>query len=181
MKFIPLKIKEVILIDPEVFEDSRGFFFESYSRDFFSRNGIQEEFVQDNHSRSLKGVLRGLHYQLLPLDQAKLVRVVSGKAFDVVVDIRPGSKTFGHYVSETLTAQNKKILYIPTGFAHGFLSLEDGTELLYKVSKPYSPTHERGILWSDPQISIVWPKLDTPYAFSEKDKKFPYLKEITQS
>ena len=180
MKFIPTKIEGVVIIEPNVFEDSRGFFYESYRKDEFSKNGIHGEFVQDNRSRSVKGVLRGLHYQLAPHEQAKLVSVVSGKAFDVAVDIRPGSKTFGCYVSEILTAENKKMIYIPAGLAHGFLSLADGTELLYKVSKPYSPAHERGIVWNDSQIAIPWPKLEVDYVISEKDKKFIQLKDIAK-
>lgn len=181
MKFIPTKIEGVMVIEPDVFEDRRGFFMEYYRRDEFAKQGIRDEFLQDNHSRSAKGVLRGLHYQVPPYEQAKLVRVVRGKAFDVAVDVRPGSRTFGQYVGEVLSAENKKMMYIPAGLAHGFLSLEEGTEFLYKVSQPYSPAHERGILWDDPQISIAWPKMDTPYAFSEKDTKFPYLKKTVES
>ncbi len=181
MKFIPTGIDGVFLIELASFQDKRGFFLESYKKDEFSKNGIRDEFVQDNHSRSNRGVLRGLHYQTAPYSQAKLVRVIRGSAFDVVVDIRKGSKTFGRYFSETLTAENKKMIYVPSGLAHGFLSLEDGTEFLYKVSQPYSPAHERGILWSDPEICVPWPRLDTDYAFSEKDKKFPLLKDITES
>ena len=180
MKFIPTKIEGVLVVEPEVFGDSRGFFYESYRKDEFLKNGIRGEFVQDNRSRSAKGVLRGLHYQLDPYAQAKLVTVTRGKAFDVAVDMRPGSKTFGRHVSEILTAENKKMIYIPEGFAHGFLSLEDGTEFFYKVSKPYSPAHERGILWNDPGISIPWPTLETDYVISEKDKKFIRLKEFTE-
>ena len=149
MKFTRTALEGVLIIEPQVFEDGRGFFFETYRKEEFAKNGIAEEFVQDNHSRSAKGALRGLHYQVSPFAQAKLVRVTRGKAFDVVVDIREGSKTFGRYVSETLTAENKKMLYVPSGLAHGFLSLEDNTEFLYKVSKPYSPAHERGILWNE--------------------------------
>ncbi len=180
MKFIPTAIEGVWLIEPNVFKDGRGFFLESYKKEEFAKYGITDDFVQDNQSRSAKGVLRGLHYQTAPFSQAKLVRVIQGSAFDVAVDIRRGSKTFGFYVSEILTAENKKMLYVPAGLAHGFLSLEDGTELLYKVSKPYSPAHERGILWNDPGICVAWPRLDTDYAFSEKDKKFPHLKDSSE-
>ena len=181
MKFTPAKIEGVFLIEPEVFCDARGFFLEAYRRDEFAKNGMPDEFVQDNHSRSAKGVLRGFHYQIAPFEQAKLVRVVRGSAFDAVVDIRKGSKTYGRHLAEILTAENKKMLYLPAGVAHAFLSLEDGTEFLYKVSKPYSPAHERGILWNDPEIGVAWPRLDIEYAFSEKDKKFPKLKDIRES
>ncbi len=177
MKFTPTAIEGVLVIEPAVFEDGRGFFLESYKKDEFAGHGILEEFVQDNHSRSARGVLRGLHYQTSPYGQAKLARVVRGKAFDVALDIRKDSKTFGRHVGEMLTAENKKMLYLPAGVAHGFLALEDGTEFLYKVSQPYSPSHERGILWSDPAVGIVWPKLDINYALSEKDKKFPLLQD----
>ncbi len=176
MKFIQTKIPDVIIIEPEVRGDARGFFFESYHKEIFSRQGIKLEFVQDNHSASAKGVLRGLHYQVEPRAQAKLVRVMRGEAFDVAVDVRKGSKTFGQYVGDTLSAENKKMLYIPPGFAHGFLALKDDTEFLYKVSDFYSPDHERGILWNDPAIGIEWPKLDVAYNLSERDKKFPLLK-----
>ena len=175
MKFIETALPGVILIEPTVFQDERGFFFENYHKELFFKNGIREEFVQDNHSRSAKGVLRGLHYQTNPKAQAKLIRVVKGEAFDVAVDIRKGSKTFGKCVSHVLSAENKKMLYIPAGFAHGFCALEAGTEFLYKVSSVYSAAHERGILWNDPALAIPWPKLDAPYLLSEKDRKNPPL------
>ena len=175
MKFSKTTIPDVLLIEPTVFSDSRGFFFENYHRELFLKNGIAADFVQDNHSSSAKGVLRGLHYQVPPRAQAKLVRVVRGEAFDVVVDIRRNSKTFGRCACEILSAQNRKMLYIPPGFAHGFLSLEDGTEFLYKVSDLYSPEHERGILWNDPALAIPWPKVSGSFVLSEKDKKYPTL------
>ncbi len=175
MKFEPLAVPDVILIEPRVFEDSRGFFTETYRKDVFSKNGIPEEFVQDNHSKSSKGVLRGLHYQIPPKSQAKLMRVTKGKVFDVAVDIRHGSKTFGKFVTCILSGENKKMLYVPAGFAHGFCVMEDDTEFVYKVSDFYSVEHERGILWNDPSIAIPWPAMD--YIFSEKDKKHPLLKE----
>ena len=178
MKFTATAVEGVFLIEPRVFEDGRGFFFESYRRDEFVRHGITADFVQDNHSRSSRGVLRGLHFQTAPYEQAKLARVARGGAFDVVVDIRKGSKTYGRHIAETLTADNKKMLYLPAGVAHGFLALEDGTEFLYKVSQPYSPGHERGVLWNDPKIGIAWPKMDIDYVLSEKDKKFPLLQNI---
>ena len=177
MKFTPTAIADVILIEPDVRKDPRGFFLESYRKDEFERHGIRIDFVQDNHSASVKGVLRGLHYQHAPKGQAKLVRVVRGEVFDVAVDIRPGSPTFGKYMSELLSAENKKMLFIPAGFAHGYLTVSDEAEFLYRVSDLYSPAHERGIRWDDPDIQIPWPKLDRPYLFSDKDKRLPSLKE----
>ena len=171
MKFIQTSLPGVVLIQPAAFEDARGFFFESYRKDIFARNGIPTEFVQENHSRSARGVLRGLHYQTGPKAQAKLMRVVKGEAFDVVVDIRKSSKTFGKYVCTTLNAENKTMVYVPAGFAHGFCALEDGTEFIYKTSNTYSPESEHGILWNDPSIGIPWPKLDIPYVLSEKDQR----------
>ncbi len=178
MRFKPTSIPEVILIEPNVFRDARGSFFEVYRKDLFKKNGIKEDFVQDNHSESLKGALRGLHYQAAPRSQAKLVRVTHGEVFDVVVDIRPKSRTFGKYVAETLSAENKKMLFVPAGFAHGYLALSDVVEFQYKVSDVYSPQHERGLRWDDPQVGIPWPKLGVPYRFSDKDKTFPGLKEL---
>lgn len=175
MKLTPLEIPAVILIEPRVFEDARGFFYESYREDLFAQHGIRERFVQDNHSKSGLGVLRGLHYQVAPRAQAKLVRVVRGSIFDVAVDIRRGSGTFGRYVGTVLSAGNRRMLYIPQGFAHGFCVLEDETEVLYKASDIYSPEHERGILWSDPAIGIDWPKME--FSLSDKDKKHPRLNE----
>lgn len=175
MKFTPLEIPEVLLIEPDVHGDGRGFFSEWYREDVFREHGIGVKFVQDNHSRSSRGVLRGLHYQIPPHAQDKLVRVIRGSAFDAACDIRKGSKTFGRHVSALLSDENRRMLYIPKGFAHGFLALEEGTEFLYKVSDFYSPEHERGILWSDPAMRIDWPKLDMKYLLSEKDQKFPTL------
>ena len=177
MKFNQTQIPNVIVIEPEVFDDLRGFFFEFYSKELFAKNDIHDDFVQDNHSASAKGVLRGMHFQIPPKAQAKLVKVIKGSAFDVVVDIRKNSKTFGKFVSHVLSAENKKMLYVPAGFAHGFCSLEDGTEFLYKVSDFYSAKHERGIVWNDPTIAIPWPKIDSGYILSEKDRKYPLLKE----
>src|SRR3989338_3462251 len=152
MKFLKTELTEVIVIEPGVTEDDRGTFFESYNRELFAKNGISTEFVQDNHSVSAKGVLRGMHYQLAPMDQAKLVRVVRGEVFDAVVDLRKSSKTFGKHLGGILSAENKKMIYIPSGFAHGFLALTNDVVFLYKVSKPYSKVHERGVLWNDPAI-----------------------------
>lgn len=176
MKFIRTQVPGVILIEPDVFDDKRGFFFEFYSKELFAKNGITVDFVQDNHSKSAKGVLRGMHFQIPPKAQAKLVKVIKGSAFDVVVDIREGSQTFGKFVSHVLSAENKKMLYVPVGFAHGFCALEEGTEFLYKVSDFYSAKHERGIIWNDSAIDIPWPKIEGGYILSEKDKKYPPLK-----
>ncbi len=166
-----------MIVEPRVFEDPRGFFFESYQKALFAEHHLPAEFVQDNHSFSKKGILRGLHFQTEPKAQAKLMRVVRGAIFDVAVDIRENSPTFGRHVSAVLSAENKKMLYIPAGFAHGFLALDDA-EVLYKASNVYSLQHERGILWNDPGLGIQWPKLDTPYLLSEKDQKYPTFREI---
>lgn len=158
MKATPLAIPDVILLEPRVFGDDRGFFFESYNRQAFRvATGVDPDFVQDNHSRSAKGVLRGLHYQLPPKAQGKLVRVVQGEVFDVVVDIRPGSVTFGKWVGEVLSAENKRQMWIPPGFAHGFLTLSESAEFLYKTTDYYSPEHERCIRWDDPGVGVLWP------------------------
>lgn len=178
MNFIKTPIQDVIVVEPKVFQDPRGCFYESYRKQLFARNGIKDNFVQDNVSCSSKGVLRGLHYQVAPRAQAKLVRVVRGSVYDVAVDIRPRSKTFGKSFSVVLSAVNKKMLYIPKGLAHGFCVLEEGTEFTYKVSDYYSPEHERGILWSDPTLAIAWPKLDGPFMLSDKDKKYPLLTSL---
>ena len=176
MKFTPLGIPGLILIEPRVFEDGRGYFFENYRHDVFSQNGIPERFVQDNESRSSLGALRGLHYQIQPHAQAKLVRVLKGKIFDVVVDIRQDSKTFGRPFSMVLDSVKKQMLYVPPGFAHGFCALEEGTEFCYKVSDFYFPEYERGILWSDPDLGIDWPKME--YILSAKDQKYPRLRDV---
>jgi len=176
MMFSRLRIPDVILVAPRVFEDSRGFFYESYSRQRFVDNGIPADFVQDNHSRSAKGVLRGLHFQREPRAQGKLVRCVAGAIFDVAVDIRPGSPTFGQWVSEQLDSENKRMLYIPAGFAHGFLSLADDSQVLYKATDLYSAPDEGGIIWNDPDIGIAWPDLGMEYLLSPKDLANPRLK-----
>ena len=178
MNFKRLEIPDVILAEPQIFEDARGFFYEAYRKDLLAQEGIREEFVQDNFSRSSKGVLRGLHFQEPPRAQAKLVQVLRGRVFDVAVDLRKGSKTFGKHVTATLSGENKNMIYIPKGFAHGFLVLEDDTEFFYKASDFYSPVHEKGICWNDPELGIRWPKLDTPYLLSDKDKKFPVLNQL---
>jgi dTDP-4-dehydrorhamnose 3,5-epimerase len=158
MKATRTTIPDVWLIEPRVFGDERGFFFESFNeRVFNAATGNTLPFVQDNHSKSVKGVLRGLHYQLPPKAQGKLVRVVQGEVFDVAVDIRKDSSTFGKWVGEILSAENKKQLWIPPGFAHGFLTLSDTAEFLYKTTDYWSPEHERAILWNDATLNIDWP------------------------
>lgn len=178
MKFVSTPLDGVLIIEPAVFRDDRGFFLESYRKDLFGKHGVYVDFVQDNHSHSQKGVLRGLHFQRPPMEQAKLVRVARGEVYDVVVDIRPQSKTFGQYFSHVLSADNQKMLFIPPGFAHGFLALQNSTSFVYKCSQYYSPVHEGGLRWNDPDIGITWPKLDVPYLVNEKDQKYPSLKEI---
>ena len=169
MKATPLAIPDVILIEPKVFGDDRGFFFESFNRrEFSALVGRDVDFVQDNHSRSVKNVLRGLHYQIQQA-QGKLVRVVRGEVFDVVVDLRKSSPTFGHWVGEHLSADNKRQLWVPEGFAHGFVVLSDFAECLYKATDYYAPTHERCLAWNDSTVDIHWPVNDTP-TFSERDQ-----------
>ena len=156
-----LAIPDVVLIEPRVFADERGAFFESFNqRGFAEATGLERTFVQDNHSVSKKGVVRGLHYQLPPHAQGKLVRVVRGAAFDVAIDIRRGSPTFGRWVGETLSAENHRQLWVPEGFAHGFMALEDDTEFLYKTTDFYAKDSERAIRWDDPILAIAWPFTD---------------------
>lgn len=170
MQVIPTAIPEVLILEPKVFGDERGFFFESFNQQRFEElTGIKTEFVQDNHSKSAKGVLRGLHYQIEQA-QGKLVRVVAGEVFDVAVDIRRQSSTFGQWVGVLLSAENKRQLWIPPGFAHGFVVLKDGTEFLYKTTDYYAPQHERCIRWDDPQINIQWPITEAP-VLSAKDQQ----------
>ncbi len=158
MKVIETKIPGLLIIEPRVFGDERGFFFESFNEKAFNEaTGIAPRFVQDNHSKSVKGVLRGLHYQLPPRAQGKLVRVVQGEVFDVAVDIRRDSPTYGQWVGEVLSADNKKQLWIPPGFAHGFFTLSDTAEFLYKTTDYWSPEHERAIIWNDATLKIEWP------------------------
>lgn len=170
MKVTPTAIPEVLVIEPKVFGDDRGFFFESFNQKAFQEaTGLDVAFVQDNHSKSAKNVLRGLHYQVVQ-PQGKLVRVVQGEVFDVAVDIRKGSKTYGQWVGEILSAENKKQFWVPPGFAHGFLTLSDTAEFLYKTTDYYAPEHERAILWNDETLSIDWP-LSVPPALSTKDMR----------
>ncbi|MFY9589621.1 dTDP-4-dehydrorhamnose 3,5-epimerase [Rickettsia endosymbiont of Halotydeus destructor] len=173
MKYINLSIPEVILLEPTTYKDSRGYFFESFNQQNFEKIvGYKVNFVQDNHSCSNIDVLRGLHYQLPPKAQAKLVRVSKGKIFDVAVDIRKDSPTFGKWVGEYLSAENKKQLWIPEGFAHGFLALSEEIEVLYKTTNYYAPELERCLLWSDDIIGIKWPSpiKEKEFIISEKDK-----------
>ena len=173
--FTPLQIPDVILIKPRVFPDARGFFLETYKYTDFAANGIAETFVQDNHSRSAKGVLRGLHFQNPPQAQGKLVRVVRGAVFDVAVDIRPDSATFGEWVGEVLSDENHHMLYIPPGFAHGFVAISDVADLAYKVTAEYAPDLDSGIIWNDPSIGIQWP-VQNPI-LSPKDAALPLLRD----
>lgn len=175
--FEKLRIQDIILVKPRVFGDNRGFFMESYKQSEFLEAGINEVFIQDNHSKSTKGVLRGLHYQLKPFCQAKLVRCTKGKIFDVAVDIRKGSNTFGEWIGVELSEENKQILYIPEGFAHGFVVLSDEAELIYKTNNEYSFEHDRGLMWNDKDININW-GLDIDPIISDKDKIQPNLKDL---
>ncbi len=169
MKATPLAIPDVVLLEPKVFGDARGFFYESFNQaDFEAAIGAKRQFVQDNHSRSARGVLRGLHYQLSPKAQGKLVRVVCGEVFDVAVDIRRDSPTFGHWVGALLSAENHHQLWVPEGFAHGFLVLSEFAEFLYKTTDYYAPAQERCIAWNDPELAIDWPLIDAPM-LSAKD------------
>ena len=169
MKAVTTKLDGVVRLEPKVFGDERGFFFESFNRETFQKaTGISPDFVQDNHSRSARNVLRGLHYQVDPHAQGKLVRVVSGAIFDVAVDIRRSSPTFGQWIGETLSAENKAQLWIPRGFAHGFLALTDDAEIAYKASAYWAPETERTIAWNDPDLAIDWPLTAEPI-LSAKD------------
>ena len=171
MKASPLKIPDVVLIEPKLFGDERGYFFESFNHAQFNQAiGYEVRFVQDNHSKSQKGVLRGLHYQIAPKAQGKLVRVIQGEVFDVALDIRKESPTFGKWVGEILSADNKHQLWIPEGFAHGFITLSETAEFLYKTTDYYAPEYERCIAWNDPDIGINWP-LNQPPVLSGKDQQ----------
>lgn len=175
--FKKLEIPEVILVTPKVFSDSRGFFMQNYQYSVFCENGIKDRFVQDNLSHSVKGVLRGLHYQKNPAAQAKLVSVIQGEIFDVAVDMRKDSPTYGKWVGEYLSSENKKSLYIPCGFAHGFCVLSDEVYFTYKVSHEYAPAEDRGFLWNDSDINILWPKEIENPILSEKDTNQPLLRD----
>ena len=180
MKLIPTAIPDVVILQPQVFEDERGWFMESYNQQKFHTGltqlglPIPRPFVQDNHSCSRKGVLRGLHYQLPPHAQGKLVRVTQGAAFDVAVDIRPNSPTFGQWVSAELSASNHQMLWIPEGFAHGFVALENNTHFLYKTTDFYAKDCETAIRWDDPKLGIEWPKTIQLF-INQKDREAPLL------
>ena len=167
MRVVPTSLPDVLLIEPSVFGDQRGFFFESWNRRAFGEAGVEAEFVQDNHSRSVHNVLRGLHYQIEHA-QGKLVRVCAGTVFDVAIDIRRSSPTFGRWVGMELSAENRRMLWIPPGFAHGFLVMSDSAEFLYKTTDYWYPEHERTLLWNDPALAIEWP-LDGPPTVAAKD------------
>jgi dTDP-4-dehydrorhamnose 3,5-epimerase len=178
MKIIQTEIPEVIVLEPRVFADARGFFLETYNVRSFGPLGITDRFVQDNQSYSKRGVLRGLHFQI-ERAQGKLVRVVRGEVFDVAVDLRKGSATFGKWVGERLSEENHRTMWIPKGFAHGFYTLSESAEVVYKVSDFYAPQHERTLLWNDPEVGVAWPLQGEPI-LSEKDCAGLRLKEIAQ-
>lgn len=177
LEITPTAIPDVLIIKPKVYEDERGFFFESYNQSIFrQQTGIQEEFVQDNHSGSEKNVLRGLHYQMKHA-QGKLVRIINGVIFDVAVDLRKNSPSFGKWVGITLSAEEKKLLWIPKGFAHGFLTLSDFAEVLYKATDYYDPSSERCLRWDDPEVAIKWPLSEQPI-LSKKDQQGKTFRDI---
>ena len=178
MKVSDCKIAGVKIVEPQVFGDSRGWFVEQYNAERYKAAGIDVDFVQDNESFSSKGVVRGLHWQAGEHAQAKLVRVIRGAVWDVAVDIRKGSPTFGQHVSAVLTGENKRQFFIPRGFAHGFIVLEDNTLFSYKCDNLYCPSADRGMLFSDPALKIEWPKVDVEIKLSEKDQKHPCLSAI---
>ena len=180
IKVTTCEIKGLVVIEPTVFGDSRGYFMETYNQNDMHEAGLDMVFVQDNQSMSRRGVLRGLHYQIR-YPQGKLVRVISGEVFDVAVDLRPGSETYGKWHGELLSADNKKQFYIPEGFAHGFYVLSQTAEFCYKVTDFYHPNDEGGIRWNDPDIGVVWPLIqDVPVLLSEKDQVQPFLKELNR-
>ncbi len=177
MKFVPTQIPDVIIIEPQVFGDDRGFFMETYHADKFKEVGLDLNFVQDNHSKSKQGILRGMHYQIKQ-PQGKLVRVVSGEVFDVAVDMRKSSPTYGKWVGEYLSAENKKMLWVPPGFAHGFYVTSETAEFVYKCTDLYAPEYERSLLWNDSYIGIAWPLVNGEEPLlSDKDRQgMPFAK-----
>lgn len=180
MQIIPTEIPDVLLLVPRRFKDARGYFAETYNRRLFAEAGVDAEFIQDNQSMSAEvGVVRGLHYQVAPMAQAKLVRVLRGAILDVAVDIRRSSPTFGRHVAARLTADDGRQIYIPPGCAHGFATLEPNTEVFYKVSNYYSPAHERGIRWNDPALGIDWGVDPRAAVLSERDRLHPPFKDAT--
>ena len=176
MKFVPQSIPEVLLIEPDILGDERGYFFETYRKDMLEKEtGYKVNFCQDNESKSTRGVIRGLHYQLPPYSQAKLVRVIEGRVLDVAVDIRKSSSTFGKHVAIELTSENKHQLFIPQGFAHGFVTLSSSARFAYKVDNYYSPEHDRGIAYNDKDLSINWKLSEEDLKLSDKDCNHPTL------
>ncbi|MCC6194998.1 MAG: dTDP-4-dehydrorhamnose 3,5-epimerase [Burkholderiales bacterium] len=178
MKITPLALPEVLMVEPRVFGDERGFFYESWNRRAFAQHGIDADFVQDNHSRSRRGVLRGLHYQIEHA-QGKLVRVTAGEVFDVAVDLRRSSPTFGRWAGATLSAASKRMLWIPAGFAHGFVVTSDDAEFLYKTTDYWYPEHERTVLWSDPALGIEWPLAGAPILAAKDAAGTPLARAAT--
>ena len=178
MKFIETKISDVIIIEPTVFGDARGYFLESYNQKKFEEVVGKTSFVQDNESKSSKGVLRGLHFQKPPFQQAKLVRCIEGEVLDVAVDIRKNSKTYGKHVSVLLSGENKRQLFVPRGFAHGFLVLSDSATFAYKVDNTYAPDHDAGIRWKDKELNIQWGMEDSEVIVSEKDAELPFFSKF---
>lgn len=177
----PLELPDCLVVTSKRFGDERGYFTETYNQADFKRAGIDAEFVQDNQSLSaVRGTVRGLHFQTPPYAQAKLLRVLRGAVLDVAVDIRVGSPTFGRHVTMKLDAQAPTQIFIPEGFAHGFCTLDDDTEVLYKVTAPYAPSHDRGLLWNDPDLSIAWPVEEKAVVISYKDTVFPRLSELPE-
>lgn len=176
MEIIETKIRDLLIIKPTVFEDNRGYFFESYNKEKFLQKGIDQNFVQDNESKSMKGVLRGLHFQTPPYAQGKLVRVMKGAVLDVAVDIRRGSPTYGQWASIELTESNKWMYWVPPGMAHGFVTLEDDTVFFYKCTNVYNKSSEGSLRWNDPDLNIDWGSVDP--ILSEKDKISPLFKEF---
>ena len=181
MKVTPLAIVDVLLIEPRVFGDDRGFFYESFNQKAFNAaTGLDLAFIQDNHSKSAKNVLRGLHYQVAPKAQGKLVRVVAGEVFDVAVDIRPGSPTRGRWVGERLSADNKRQMWIPPGLAHGFVVLSESAEFLYKTTDYYAPECERCIVWNDGELAVDWPLTDAPLLSAKDVEGLSFAEAIRQ-
>jgi dTDP-4-dehydrorhamnose 3,5-epimerase len=178
MKFVPLEIPDVVLIEPQIFTDDRGFFFEVYHREKFEAAGLPGTFVQDNQSYSFRHVLRGLHAQARK-PQGKLVRALQGEIFDVAVDIRPGSPTFGHWVSAVLSGENNCQLWVPPGFVHGFCVTSDSATVQYKCTEQYAPNDEIGVLWNDPEIGIAWPVAEP--VLNAKDLRLPFLKDLAET
>jgi dTDP-4-dehydrorhamnose 3,5-epimerase len=178
MKFIETKISDVIIIEPTVFGDTRGYFLESYNKKKFEEVIGITSFIQDNESKSSKGVLRGLHFQKPPFEQAKLVRCIEGEVLDVAVDIRKNSKTYGEHVAVLLSGENKRQLFVPRGFAHGFLVLSDSATFAYKVDNTYAPEFDAGVRWNDKELNIQWGMEDSEVMVSEKDAKLPFFLEF---